>query len=94
MSKLSSSGKSKNSNSSKDRPPRQHRSALSDYDADRLRPDLVSHESHITARQSLDSHDSKRMIITKNMEWTVEYDHDGGEPSSSRRTDSVETKSS
>lgn len=32
------------------------------------------HGARAASRQSLDSHDSKKMIITKGVEWTVEYD--------------------
>lgn len=92
LSKLSSSP-AKNSDSSRSggRGHRKQRSAMSDYGgSDRLRPDMVSHESEISGtRQSLDSHDSKRMIITKNMEWSVAYD----EGESSRRNTSVESSS-
>lgn len=35
--------------------------------------DIASGALHVSS-QSLDSHDSRRMIITKGVEWTVEYD--------------------
>jgi hypothetical protein len=100
LSKVSNSKSSnKHSDSSRSggrRGPAGHRkqkSAQSDYsDSEaRLRPDMVSHASHVShSRQSLDSHDSKRMIITKNMDWKVEYE---GEGSMSRRNESVESSS-
>ena len=92
---LSNLSGDKNSGSSKSGGGhRKQASGLSEYASDRLRPDLVSHESHISGshhasgqRPSLDSHDSKRMIITKNMDWTVEYDGEG-ETSTRRQTSS------
>jgi hypothetical protein len=40
----------------------------------RSRPDPAPQDVRSNSRPSLDSHDSKRMIITKGVEWTVEYD--------------------
>lgn len=86
------SGMKSNSKSSKSADnARTQNSGRSHHNDTHLRPGPITHQSHISSRHSVESQDSSRMIITKNMEWTVEYD--GGE-SSSRRPGSDLTEES
>jgi hypothetical protein len=58
-------------------PGRTHTTMVSHDPPKRRDQDDIAHDGVAPSRQSLDSHDSKRMIITKGVEWTVEYDgHD------------------